>query len=146
MQSGNLEAAEVLIRHGADVNVRDAELDALNAAAGNYSGASLVLVRNGGVNVDDGYSFVDANGITLSGGNLIKNTQIIATFDTTTTAGELAITFTDANGETPNSTDVDNILRQIAYSNSSDTPPTSAQINWTFDDGNSNQTTGSTTA
>ena len=71
------------------------------------------------------------------GGNLIKNGQVIATFDTTTTPGELVITFTDANGEIPTSTDVDNILRQITYANSSDAPPASVQIDWTFDDGNS---------
>ncbi|MEL0587155.1 MAG: tandem-95 repeat protein [Candidatus Thiodiazotropha sp. (ex. Lucinoma kazani)] len=120
----------------ADVNVSDAELDALNGGNGDYDGASLTLVRNGGANTEDVFSFNDGNGITLSGGDLIKNSQIIATFDTTTTAGELVITFTNANGETPTSTDVDNILRQITYANSSEAPPASAQIDWTFDDGN----------
>ncbi|MCG8059007.1 MAG: FG-GAP-like repeat-containing protein, partial [Candidatus Thiodiazotropha endolucinida] len=120
----------------ADVDVSDPELDALNGAAGNYGGASLTLVRNGGANADDVFSFNAGNGITLSGGNLIKNSLIIATFDTTTTAGELVITFTDANGEEPTSADVDNVLRQITYANSSDTPPATAQIDWTFDDGN----------
>ena len=48
---------------------------------------------------------------------------------------------------------MDNILRQITYANSSDSPPASAQIDWTFDDGNTGdqgtggalQATGSTT-
>ncbi|MCP4933215.1 MAG: LamG domain-containing protein, partial [bacterium] len=37
----------------------------------------------------------------------------------------------------------DNILRQITYANSSDTPPASAQIDWTFDDGDSGDLTDS---
>ncbi|MES9926148.1 MAG: FG-GAP-like repeat-containing protein, partial [Candidatus Thiodiazotropha endolucinida] len=120
----------------ADVDVSDAELDALNSGLGDYDGASVTLVRNGAANGDDVFSFNDGNGITLSGGNLIKSSQIIASFDTTTTAGELVITFTNANGQTPTSADVDNILRQITYSNTNDTPPASVQIDWTFDDGN----------
>lgn len=136
-----------------DVDVSDAELDALNSGNGNYSGASVTLVRNGGANSEDLLSFSDGNGITLVSSNLIKNSQIIATFDTTTTAGELFITFTDANGEIPTSADVDNILRQTTYANSSDAPPASVQIEWTFSDGNSGdqgsggalEATGSTT-
>jgi hypothetical protein len=120
----------------ADVDVSDAELDAFNAGNGNYHGASVTLVRNGGAAGEDVFSFNDGNGITLVGADLIKNSQIIASFDTTSTPGQLVVTFTDANGEIPTSVDVDNILRQITYSNSSDTPPASAQIDWTFDDGN----------
>ncbi|MCA9127761.1 MAG: cadherin-like domain-containing protein [Planctomycetales bacterium] len=120
----------------ADVEVRDSELDAFNSGNGNYSGASLTIVRNGGASTEDVLSFNDGNGITLSGGNLLKNSQVIATFDITSTPGQLAITFTDANGEIPTSADVDNILRQITYANSSDTPPASVQLDWTFDDGN----------
>ncbi|MCP4309551.1 MAG: hypothetical protein GY788_32675, partial [bacterium] len=103
----------------ADVDVSDSELNELNGGLGNYDGAGLTLVRDGGANSDDVLSFNDGNGITLSGSNLIKNSQVIATFDITTTPGELVITFTDANGEIPTSTDVDNILRQITYANSS---------------------------
>ncbi|MCH9674709.1 MAG: DUF4347 domain-containing protein, partial [Gammaproteobacteria bacterium] len=120
----------------ADVNVSDSELDALNSGLGNYSGASLTIVRNGGASAEDLLSFNDGNGITLVGNDLIKSSQIIASFDTTTTAGELVITFSDANGEIPTSVDVDNILRQITYANSSDTPPASVQLDWTFSDGN----------
>ncbi len=127
-----------------DVQISDSELDALNSGNGNYAGASLTLVRNGGASSEDVLSFIDDNGITLSGGNLIKNSQIIASFDSTTTAGQLVITFTDVNGETPTSSDVDTILRQLTYTNSSDAPPASAQIDWTFNDGNTgSQGTGS---
>ena len=119
-----------------DVDVADPELDYIYSGNGNYSGSSLTLVRNGGVNSDDVFSFNDGNGISLAGGNLIKNAQVIATFDTLSTTGELVITFTDANGEIPTSADVDNILRQITYSNTNDNPAASVQIDWTFDDGN----------
>jgi len=131
-----------------DVAVFDSELNALNAGNGNFAGASATLVRNGGINADDVFGFNDNNGITLSGGNLLKNSQIVATFDTTSSVGELVITFTDANGEIPTSTDVANILRQITYANSNNTPPSSAQIDWTIDDGNvtSQGTGGSLTA
>ncbi|MCP4925832.1 MAG: hypothetical protein GY916_07800, partial [Gammaproteobacteria bacterium] len=50
--------------------------------------------------------------------------------------------FTNANGETPTSADVDNILQQITYSNSSDGPPASVQIDWTFADGNTEGSQG----
>ena len=137
----------------ADVDISDADLDALNGGLGNYDGANLTLVRNGGASADDVFDFNDGNGITLSGGNLIKNAQIIASFDTTSTPGELVVRFTDAGGEIPVSADVDNILRQIIYANSSGTPPSTAQIDWTFDDGNTGEqgaggaltATGSTT-
>ncbi len=118
------------------VDVHDAELDALNGGLGNYAGVCLTLIRNGGASAEDIFAFSDGNGITLSGNNLTKNSQIIAIFDTTATPGELVVSFTDANGEIPTSADVDNILQQITYANSSDTPPTSVQIDWTFDDGN----------
>ncbi|MCP4382263.1 MAG: hypothetical protein GY798_12765, partial [Hyphomicrobiales bacterium] len=138
----------------ADVDVSDAELDALNSGNGDYNGASVKLVRNGGASTEDVFSFSDGNGITLLGGTVLQKAgATIASFDTTTTSGQLVITFTNANGQTPTSADVDNILRQITYANSSDTPPASAQIDWSFDDGNSGsqgtggalQATGSTT-
>ncbi|MFC1336271.1 MAG: DUF4347 domain-containing protein, partial [gamma proteobacterium symbiont of Clathrolucina costata] len=142
MSVTTLDGAPTFVEDGAavvldaDVNVSDAELDALNSGQGDYNGASLTLVRNGAANSDDVFSFNDGNGITLSGSNLIKSSQIIASFDTTSTAGELVITFTNANSQTPTSADVDNILRQITYSNSNDAPPAGVQIDWTFDDGN----------
>ncbi|MCP4387141.1 MAG: DUF642 domain-containing protein, partial [Gammaproteobacteria bacterium] len=138
-------AAEVL---DADVTISDAELDALNGGLGNYNGASVTLVRNGGISTEDVFSFNDGNGITLSGGNLVKNSQVIAKFDIATTPGQLLITFEYNGVEYPTSADVDNILRQTTYANSSDTPPASVQIDWTFDDGDAGgalQATGSTT-
>ena len=133
--SSNFIEGGVAVVMDADVVISDVELDSLNAGNGNYAGASVTLVRNGGSSSDDVFSFIDGNGITLSSSTLIKNSQNIASFDTTT-VGQLVITFTDANTEIPTSEDVDNILRQITYANNSDDPPESAEIDWTFSDGN----------
>ena len=141
-----------------DVRVFDAELSELNGGNGNFSGASITIARNGGANAEDRISVTDGNGITVSvftsGGpfiyDLSKNGQDIA--NGSYNAGVFTLTFTDANGEIPTSADVDNILRQITYLNNSDTPPSSVQLDWIFDDGNTGaqgaggalQTTGST--
>ncbi|MCP4048207.1 MAG: LamG domain-containing protein, partial [Gammaproteobacteria bacterium] len=93
-------------------------------------------------NADDVFGFSDGNGITLETSTSLNKTVLqksgvtIAIFDTTTIPGELKITFTNSGGQTPTSADVDYILQQITYANSSDAPPATAQINWTFDDGN----------
>ncbi len=118
------------------MNVSDVELDAGGEAEGNYADATLTIARDTGANSEDVLSFSDANGITLSEGNLVKNGAIIANFDTSSTTGKLEITFTDDQGVTPTSADVNNILSQITYANSSDAPATSVQLDWTFSDGN----------
>ncbi|MGQ7846585.1 BspA family leucine-rich repeat surface protein, partial [Granulosicoccus sp. 3-233] len=119
-----------------DVTITDTELDSLNGGNGNYAGATLTLVRNGGVVADDMLWMNDGNGITLVDGELFKNGSVIATFDTMTTAGQLVLTFTDAGGEIPTSSDVDNVLRQITYESSDESSPDSVQMDWTFSDGN----------
>ncbi|WP_271411397.1 DUF4347 domain-containing protein [Pseudomonas sp. Q1-7] len=118
----------------ADVTVSDTELDQLNGGNGNYNGASLVLVRNGGANAQDVFGFSDGNGITRSGSQLIKNGQVIASFDTAT-SGQLTLTFSDAGGQVPTTADVTAVLRQITYASTSDAPPASVTLSWTFSDG-----------
>lgn len=123
----------------ADVQIFDDELSFTN----NFTGVTLTLSRNGGVNSDDSYSFEAGNGIDLrtwsTGGPanyaLEKNNSDIAVLNVDT-AGQLVITFTDSDGEIPTQTVVNNVLRQLTYANSSDAPPASVQIDWTFDDGN----------
>ncbi|MCP4366734.1 MAG: VCBS repeat-containing protein, partial [Deltaproteobacteria bacterium] len=81
----------------ADVEIRDAELDALNSSNGDYNGASVTLVRNGSVSTDDIFSFSAGNGITLVTGTVLQKAgATIAIFDTTTIPGELRVTFTNA--------------------------------------------------
>ncbi|MCP4965195.1 MAG: hypothetical protein GY926_08155, partial [bacterium] len=125
----------------ADVTVSDVELDALNSSNGDYDGATLTLLRNGGANADDVFSHTGSLGTLTQGGNLVYGATTIGTV-TTNSAGTLLLTFnTNAT-----STLVDLTLQSIAYSNSSDTPPASAQIDWSYDDGDSEVATGSTTA
>ncbi|MCP4046299.1 MAG: hemolysin-type calcium-binding region, partial [Gammaproteobacteria bacterium] len=133
----------------ADVDVSDAELDALNSGNGDYHGASVTLVRNGGANAEDVFSKSGLLGVLTESGALVYNGTTIGTV-TTNSAGTLVLTFnTNATSAL-----VDSTLQSIAYSNSSDNPPTSAQIDWSFDDGNTSssqgtggalQATGSTT-
>ncbi|MEI6708991.1 MAG: Ig-like domain-containing protein [Methylococcales bacterium] len=106
------------------INVSDIELDAAN----NYNGASVTLVRQGGANAQD--VFTGSGTLTLSNGAVVLDSTSVGSY--TQANGELVISFN--NNAT--SANVDNVLQKIAYSNSSDTPPTSVQINWTFNDGN----------
>ncbi|MCP4276541.1 MAG: VCBS repeat-containing protein, partial [Gammaproteobacteria bacterium] len=133
----------------ADVEIRDAELDALNSGSGNYSGATVTLVRNGGANSDDVYSETGTLSALTQSGNLVVGGTTIGAV-TTNSGGTLVLTF-DSNATTAL---VNSALQQIAYSNSSDDPSASAQIDWSFDDGNTGgsqgtggalQATGSTT-
>ncbi|WP_413936955.1 beta strand repeat-containing protein, partial [Nitrospira sp. BLG_1] len=112
----------------ADVQLTDPEL----SVADNFNGSTLTLVRNGGTNAEDVFSatgtlspLIDegaliVNGITIGG--VLQNAN-----------GTLILVFG------PNATNalVNQAMQQIAYGNSSDTPPSTVQIDWTFNDGNS---------
>ncbi|MCP4966754.1 MAG: VCBS repeat-containing protein, partial [bacterium] len=115
----------------ADVDVSDVELDALNGGLGNYDGASVTLVRNGGANAEDIFSNSGLLSALTESGALVYNGTTIGTV-TTNSGGTLVLTFnTNATSAL-----VDSTLQSIAYSNTSDDPPASAQIDWSFDDGN----------
>lgn len=116
-----------------DVTVADTELDALNGGNGNYSGASLTIARNGGASASDSFDFnTTGASFTVSGGNLQFGGQTFATF--TNAGGTLTINFT-SSATTATSTLADEVLQRITYSNSSDTPPASVTLNWSFSDG-----------
>ncbi|MEH6565831.1 MAG: Ig-like domain-containing protein [Halopseudomonas sp.] len=118
----------------ADASVSDRELDLLNSGNGDYNGATLTIIRNGGAVASDLFGFVDGNGISLSGGNLVKNGQIIANLDSSV-AGQLLVTFTNANGEIPTRADVNAVLQQLTYSSSSNDPGNGLDLNITLGDG-----------
>lgn len=118
------------------VKVRDAELDSLNGGNGNYAGASLVLSRQGGVSPYDVFGFTDSAEITLVGADLVQNGQIIASFDTVSQTGQLTVTFSDAAGEVPTTSTVNQILSSLTYDNSNPGPESSIEIDWAFRDGN----------
>jgi hypothetical protein len=109
----------------ADVQIFDAELSTLD----NFNGATLTLARNGGASAEDVFS--GSGTLSLTSGNVVVSGTTIGTYSNS--GGTLAVTF---NGNATQ-TLVNSAMRQIAYSNSSDAPPASAQINWTFSDGNS---------
>jgi len=106
------------------VQIYDAEL----FAQGNYKGAFITLVRHGGANVQDVFS---GNGnLSFNGSNALLSGVAIGTVSNSN--GILKITF-NANASQDR---VNESLSSLAYSNSSDTPPASVKIDWTFSDGN----------
>ncbi len=112
-----------------NVSVTDAELAALNTGAGNYSGATLTLSRNGGANANDVFS--GSGTLSLSGGNVVESATTVGTY--TQSGGTLVITYNSAATQAL----LNSSLQHLAYSNTSLTPPSSVQINWLFSDGNS---------
>ncbi len=102
------------------------------AAAGSYAGATLTLSRNGGANAQDLFA---ATGGSLSaltqGAALVYGGTTVGTV-TTNSGGTLVLSF-DGNATQAL---VNNVLRAIGYANSSDAPPASVQLNWSFSDGN----------
>tara|TARA_E500000318_G_scaffold35103_1_gene34341 strand:- start:2127 stop:7088 length:4962 start_codon:yes stop_codon:yes gene_type:complete len=120
-----------------NATISDTELDALNTAAGNYTGSSLTIARNGGANAEDVFSFQTVGGVSLSGGNLVSGGNTIATFGQTN--GTLTVTFAN-NGTTPTSAIVDSVLQGITYSNSGSAPTANVTLDYTFNDGTGNST------
>ncbi|MFM7739978.1 MAG: hypothetical protein ACKO9H_11290, partial [Planctomycetota bacterium] len=98
----------------------------------NFSGATLTLVRNGGASAQDLFSATGTLGALTQGGNLVVGGTTIGTV-TTNSSGTLVLTF---NSSATNVL-VNSAMQQIAYANSSEAPPASVQIAWTFNDGNS---------
>ncbi|MBV5304703.1 MAG: hypothetical protein JZU70_10990, partial [Chlorobium sp.] len=139
-----LNGAPTYIKHGNavvldnDVQIFDIEL----AASNNYAGASLTLARHGGASIDDRFS---GSGIVAAasgtGGVVTVDGTDIGTY--ILSAGTLALVFNN------NATQalVNHAMQALFYENASDAPPSSVQIDWTFNDGDSNgalSTTGST--
>ena len=120
-----------------DVQIVDSEAN----AKGTYGDATLTLERHGGSNVEDLFSGAGIVAGSASG-NVVVSTTNIGSY--TWANGKLLVTFNVQ--ATP--TLVNQAMSALAYSNSSDTPSSSAQIDWTFNDGDSTgalSTTGSTT-
>ena len=114
-----------------DVTVSDIELD---ASGNHYAGATLILRRHGGASADD--VFAGAGTLDLTNGtgenvSLDNGASFVGTF-TRPGDGTFTITF-NANAD---ATAVAAVMRQIVYSNASDNPPASVEIDFTFDDRN----------
>ena len=109
--------------------IRDLEL----AASGNYAGATLTLSRHGGANAQDFFSALSGGTLSaLATGTYFSVEGTTVGRVTNNADGSLSLVF-NANA-TP--WRVNRTLEQIAYSNTSDTPPASVEIDWTFSDGN----------
>jgi len=113
-----------------DVQIFDAELSALNNGIGDFGGATLTIERSGGANSDDVFSAAgplsfSATDFSLSG---VKK----GTF-TSVVAGQIVLTFDP--GVTND--EVNQVMQSLQYSNSSDAPPASVGLEWTFSDNNS---------
>lgn len=127
----------------ADVTVADPELDALNEGNGNYTGSSLTIARNGGENSDDSFSIsLKGDGFKSEGNELRFQGQTFATH--TNKDGTLTVNFSSEN-TTATSAFVNKVLQNIQYSNTSNNPPESVQLDWTFNDGASTSTGSNST-
>lgn len=115
----------VAVHLDTDATIYDPELSVTN----NYNGTTLTLARNGGASSEDALGF-DGINVTTSASNVIVSGVTVGTF--TFTGGEMTITF---NGNATQAR-VNTVMRNIVYWNTSDAPPTSLQMNWTFSDGN----------
>ncbi|MFO1200867.1 MAG: tandem-95 repeat protein [Burkholderiaceae bacterium] len=112
---------------GPNVGVVDVDL----AATGAYAGATLSLTRAGGANPQDVFSATGLLGALFENGALTYDGAPIGAV-TKNSAGTLTLNF----GAGATQTVVDGALRGIAYANSSDAPPPSVVLEWTFSDGN----------
>ena len=144
----NLDGSPTYIENGApvvldtNVQIRDAELDALNGGLGNYNGTSLLLARFNGYNADDIFSATGNLSVLAQGGNLVLSSINIGTV-TSNSAGLLELRF-NSNATTAR---VNETMQSIAYSNSNNIPPANAIVRWVFDDGNTgSQGTGGSLA
>lgn len=113
-----------------DVAVYDAELSSFGA----YSGATLTLARAGGANADDVFAASGTLAPFVPGGVISVNGFQIGTV-ALNSGGTLVLSFG------PGATEqlVAQALRQITYANTSDAPPATVDIVWTFFDGNGGQ-------
>ena len=106
------------------VHIHDVEL-----AGSNYSGATLMLARQGGASSDDRFSGAGIIDSEASGSVVVSGTEL-GTY--TWAGGVLTLSF-NTNATQALATQA---MQSIAYRNSSDAPPASVQINWNFSDGN----------
>lgn len=115
----------------------DPVMSAANGGAGDFTGASVTLVRDSGATAEDifGVIFFASNPVQVVADMIEIDGQAIARV--ARAEGQITVTFTDAAGVVPTSARVNEVLRALSYSNTSDTPPPNVDIRWTFDDGNS---------
>ncbi|SKC23340.1 Putative Ig domain-containing protein [Kosakonia radicincitans] len=112
-----------------DVTVADTELD----IQGNYNGASVSIARNGGANSVDTFGNSGLLGALTQGQNFTYNGTTVGSV-TANSSGTLTLTF----NSNATAAIVNAVLQSLTYANSSDDPPSSVTLNWTFNDGSLN--------
>lgn len=110
----------------ADVMISDAELE-----GSSFDGATLTIVRDTGADSADLFANMGNLAALTEGGALVLSGETIGTV-TTNSAGTLLLTF----NASANKAKVTEVMRSITYANASDDPSSSAQLKWTFSDGN----------
>lgn len=115
-----------------DATISDAQMDAFNGGEGNYAGAVMTIALGDGASSADTLGFANNDHLTRSGEQILKDGTAIARVQLS--ADTLIITFTDANGTVPTTADVQAVLQQVTYSNSSHAPVDSVAISVTLAD------------
>ncbi|MGP0172268.1 Ig-like domain-containing protein [Pseudomonas sp. NCHU5208] len=127
---------------GSNASLSDTELGALNGGNGNWSGASLVIQRNGTAVSSDLFGFDTSAGalFSIDNNNLQANGQTFATF--TNNNGVLTVNFT-SSGTNATTALVNDVAQRITYRN--DTPAGDATISFTLNDGAGGSASATTT-
>jgi hypothetical protein len=123
--------ASVLLDTNQNASVSDAELDISDSR---YQGASLTIARHSGANPDDAFAgsdTLDLTDVNGSGENVSIGGTFIGTF---ANPGDGSVTFT-FNG-TATAADIAFVMQHIVYANTSENPPASVQVDFTFSDAN----------
>jgi hypothetical protein len=110
-----------------DAQIFDADLSGFD----NFDRSTIYVGRTGGANTDDVFTNTGLLGSLTEGGNAVYNGTIVGTVNQNS-GGELIIQF---NGSATNAI-VNSVMQTITYSNSNDTPPSSVDLTWTFNDNN----------
>ena len=118
-----------------DVTVADAELD--QVFGGDYNGTTLTLQRSGGASGNDVFSATGVLDPLTEGGAIVYDAQTIGAV-AKNSEGVLQLAFeSDATGAL-----VNGVMRSIAYSHPTVSPPDLVQIDWIFSDGNTGDIQG----
>jgi predicted outer membrane repeat protein len=121
-----VEGSASAVSMDGNVTIFDEELSAID----DFGGATLTLARVGSANAEDNFNRVAGTNLTFSGANFLlsgvqKGAYVLS-------GGTITLTFD--SGVT--NAEVNEVMQSIGYRNLSDNPPTSVDIQWTFNDGN----------
>ena len=106
-------------------------IDVQLSVSASYNGATLSLSRHTSTNAQDVFSGAGTLSALITGAYFSVDSITIGRV-TANTGGVLTLAFNSNAAEIL----VNKAMQQIAYSNTSNTPPASVQIDWTFNDGN----------